>query len=169
MFLEVLPDIITSCIFKIKNYCKYIAKKNQKLMNEKNNKLDEIINKIPIKIFLLNNSGYLAISLMQDNLFNGKRIGCDKNTGVSNPSFIKIAEAYGIKTYKVNNNKELIDNIDKILDSNETILCEIMMVDNQLLIPRVQSSKDANGKIISNSLDNMFPYLSDDEMKQIML
>ena len=126
-------------------------------------------NKIPVKIFLLNNSGYLAISLMQDNLFNGKRIGCDKNTGVSNPNFIKIAEAYGIKTYKVNNNKELIDNIDKILDSNETILCEIMMVDNQLLIPRVQSSKDANGKIISNSLDNMFPYLSDDEMKQIML
>ena len=50
-------------------------------------------NKIPVKIFLLNNSGYLAISLMQDNLFNGNRIGCDKNTSVSNPNFIKIAEA----------------------------------------------------------------------------
>jgi hypothetical protein len=44
-----------------------------------------------------------------------------------------------------------------------------MMIENQLLIPRVQSSKDSNGKIISNSLENMFPYLSEDEMKEIML
>jgi acetolactate synthase-1/2/3 large subunit len=32
-------------------------------------------NKIPLKIFVLNNNGYLAISLMQDNLFNSKYIG----------------------------------------------------------------------------------------------
>ena len=43
------------------------------------------------------------------------------------------------------------------------------MTENQLLIPRVQSSKDENGKIISNSLENMFPYLDDEEMKKIML
>jgi hypothetical protein len=42
------------------------------------------------------------------------------------------------------------------------------MVENQLLIPRVQSSKDAAGKIVSNSLENMFPYLSEEEMKEIM-
>ena len=43
------------------------------------------------------------------------------------------------------------------------------MVENQLLIPRVQSSKDTEGKIISNSLENMFPYLSEEEIKEIML
>jgi acetolactate synthase-1/2/3 large subunit len=156
----------------------YMADSNKKLvlivgdggMQMNIQELQTIIhNRIPIKIFLLNNNGYLAISLMQDNLFNGRRVGCDKDSGVSNPDFIKIAEAYGIKTYRVSNNKELVDNIDDILNSNETVLCEIMMVENQLLIPRVQSSKDADGKIISNSLENMFPYLSDDEMKKIML
>lgn len=124
--------------------------------------------KIPIKIFLLNNNGYLAISLMQDNLFKGNYIGSNPESGVSNPDFIKLASAYGFKVYSVNNNTELEENIDLILNDNGPVFCEIKMVENQLLIPRVQSSKDADGKIISNSLENMFPYLSEEEMKQIM-
>ena len=128
-----------------------------------------IHNKIPLKIFLLNNNGYLAISLMQDNLFKGKYIGSNPDSGISNPNFTKLADAYGFKTYILNNNTELENKIDEILNTEGPVLCEIMMVENQLLIPRVQSSKDKNGKIISNSLENMFPYLSDDEMKEIML
>lgn len=127
-----------------------------------------IHNKIPLKIFLLNNNGYLAISLMQDNLFKGKYIGSNLESGVSNPNFIKLADAYGFKTYTFNNNTELEKNIDEVLNTEGPVLCEIMMIENQLLIPRVQSSKDENGKIISNSLENMFPYLSKEEMKEIM-
>ena len=43
------------------------------------------------------------------------------------------------------------------------------MVENQLLVPRVQSSKNENGEIISNSLENMFPFLPENEVKNIML
>ena len=125
-------------------------------------------NKIPLKIFLLNNNGYLAISLMQDNLFKGKYIGSNPESGVSNPNFVKLAEAYGFKTYSFNNNTELENGIEGVLNEDGPVLCEIMMVENQLLIPRVQSSKDKNGKIVSNSLENMFPYLSEEEMKKIM-
>ena len=128
-----------------------------------------IHNKIPLKIFLLNNNGYLAISLMQDNLFKGNYIGSNPDSGVSNPNFIKLADAYGFKTYTFNNNTELENGIDEVLNVKGPTLCEIKMIENQLLIPRVQSSKDKNGKIISNSLENMFPYLSDEEMKEIML
>jgi acetolactate synthase-1/2/3 large subunit len=127
-----------------------------------------IHNKIPIKIFVLNNQGYLAISLMQDNLFKGNYIGSTKNSGVSSPDFCKLADAYGFKTYKFRNNEELDLNIDKVLSENVPTLCEISMIENQLLIPRVQSSKDSKGNIISNSLENMFPYLSEEEMKEIM-
>jgi acetolactate synthase-1/2/3 large subunit len=127
-----------------------------------------IHNKIPLKIFLLNNNGYLAISLMQDNLFKGKYIGSNSSSGISNPNFNKLAEAYGFKTYKINNNTELKENINNILNENGPILCEIMMIEDQLLVPRVQSSKDKDGRIISNSLENMFPYLDEKEMKKIM-
>jgi acetolactate synthase-1/2/3 large subunit len=124
--------------------------------------------KIPIKIFLLNNNGYLAISLMQDNLFKGKYIGSNPQSGVSNPDFLGIARAYDFETFNFINNTELEENIDSVLRQKGPTFCEIKMVENQLLIPRVQSSKDADGKIISNSLENMFPYLSEEEMKKIM-
>jgi len=124
--------------------------------------------KIPIKIFLLNNNGYLAISLMQDNLFKSNYIGSNPQSGVSNPDFLGLARAYGFETFNFINNTELEENIDSVLKQKGPTFCEIKMVENQLLIPRVQSSKDADGKIISNSLENMFPYLSEEEMKEIM-
>jgi acetolactate synthase-1/2/3 large subunit len=126
-----------------------------------------IHNNIPLKIFVLNNNGYLAITLMQDNLFNGKYIGSNKESGVSSPNFVKLAEAYGFKTYKFSNNTELLSGIDSVLLETGPVLCEIDMIENQLLIPRVQSSKNSDGQIISNSLENMFPFLSDEEMNEI--
>lgn len=126
-------------------------------------------NNIPLKMFVLNNGGYLAISLMQDNLFKGNYIGSNKESGVSSPNFVKLANAYGIKTFKFQNNQQLEEGIDEVLNYKGAVLCEIMMPENQLLVPRVQSSKTEDGKIISNSLENMFPFLSEEEMKQIML
>jgi acetolactate synthase-1/2/3 large subunit len=127
-----------------------------------------IHNNVPLKIFVLNNNGYLAITLMQDNLFNGNYIGSNNKSGISSPNFTKLAEAYGFKTFKLKNNTELEDNINLVLNTEGPVLCEIMMTENQLLIPRVQSSKDTEGKIISTSLENMFPYLDAIEMKEIM-
>jgi acetolactate synthase-1/2/3 large subunit len=128
-----------------------------------------IHNKIPLKIFVLNNNGYLAISLMQDNLFKSNYIGSNNESGISSPDFVKLAEVYGFKTYKFNNNNELENGIEMVLNENGPVLCEIMMTENQLLIPRVQSSKNNKGEIVSNSLENMFPFLNSEEMKNIML
>lgn len=125
-------------------------------------------NQIPIKIFILNNNGYLAISLMQDNLFEGNYIGSTPNSGVSSPDFLKIASAYGIKSVKFSSNQELEKGIEDVLNYQGPILCEIEMPEHQLLIPRVQSKKDESGKITSVSIENMFPFLPDKELKQIM-
>jgi acetolactate synthase I/II/III large subunit len=123
---------------------------------------------IPLKIFILNNEGYLAISLMQDNLFKSKYIGCNPDSGVSSPDFCKIAKAYGIKSIRVNNNKQLEDKIEDVLNYSGPILCEIMMPSDQLLVPRVQSKKNSKGEIESTSLENMFPFLDSKELSNIM-
>lgn len=115
--------------------------------------------KLPIKIFILNNNGYLAISLMQDNLFNKNYVGCNKQSGVSSPSFVKIAAAYNIKSYECNSVETLTSVLPEILSADVPVICEVHMIENQLLIPRVQSKKDADGKIVSATLDNMFPFL----------
>jgi len=117
-----------------------------------------ITNKIPIKIFVFNNQGYRAITIMQENLFEGSYVASDNSSGVVSPNFCEIAKAYKLKTYNIRNNQDL-SLIPTVLDCEEPILCEINMNQEQLMIPRVQSEKDENGNIISNSLDKMFPYI----------
>lgn len=120
--------------------------------------------KIPIKIIVLNNDGYLAISLMQDNLFNKNHFGADSKSGVGSPNFIKLANAYNIAGHRLNTIEDVENKLAALLDEDGPALIEINMVRNQLLIPRVQSRRDTDGKIVSGSLDVMFPFL-DKEMQ----
>ena len=122
---------------------------------------------LPIKIFILNNNGYLAISLMQDNLFASDYVGSTPESGVSSPDFCEIGKAYGIKTFRLSNNQQLSNSIEELMETKGPFICEIIMPPNQLLIPRVQSMKDKEGNIISPSLDIMFPFLSENEVKNI--
>jgi acetolactate synthase-1/2/3 large subunit len=100
--------------------------------------------KIPLKIIILNNNGYLAISLMQDNLFKN-RFGAD----ISSPDFNAIAQVYGIQTFET---------VPACLAHCGPSLMNVTMVRNQLLIPRVMSYKDpVTNQIKSGTLENMFP------------
>jgi len=123
---------------------------------------------IPIKIFLLNNNGYLAISIMQDNLFKGRHIGSTKETGVSSPDFYKLAKAFGIKAKKYKNLSTLDSDINKILSSKDSFLVEITQQDEQFMMPRLQSVKNADGSITSGTLENMWPHLEKDELNMII-
>jgi acetolactate synthase-1/2/3 large subunit len=117
---------------------------------------------LPIKIILLNNDGMLAISLMQDNLFNKNRFGADSDSGVSNPNFIALANAYGIPAYHLSDMTQVKEKLHHLLDIDGPVLIEVNMVRNQLLIPRVQSKRDPSGKIVSGSLETMFPFIEDE-------
>jgi acetolactate synthase-1/2/3 large subunit len=96
---------------------------------------------------------------MQDNLFNKRRFGADRDSGVSAPDFCKLSLAYGIPSAKLNNIQEVKKNLSLLLDKKGPMLIEVNMVRDQLMIPRVQSKRDKDGKIISGSLDVMFPFL----------
>jgi acetolactate synthase I/II/III large subunit len=52
--------------------------------------------KLPIKIIVFNNEGYLFIKHTQKMLFKGNYTGVNKDTGVSLPNFEKIATAFDI-------------------------------------------------------------------------
>ena len=104
---------------------------------------------------------------MQDNLFGGKRFGADATSGVSNPNFIKLADAYGIPAHKLKTLDDVKNNLGYLLDQPGPMFIEVNMVRDQLLIPRVQSKKDSEGKIVSGSLDAMFPFLSDLTVEQV--
>jgi acetolactate synthase-1/2/3 large subunit len=113
---------------------------------------------IPIKIFIFNNNGYLAIKLMQKNLFKDNFVASSIKSGVSSPDFIKIAESYGLKTFLIKNNSEVENIIKDVLDYKESCLCNIDMIEEQLIIPRVQAIG------LNKSLEYMFPYINEKEL-----
>ncbi len=124
--------------------------------------------KLPIILFVLNNSGYLTIKLMQQNHF-GRYVGSDKASGVSFPDIIKVASAYGIKTDRISNNDEMHNKLENVLKETGPFVCEIIIPENQQLIPRVSSLKRPDGTIISKPLEDLFPFLERDEFYENMI
>jgi acetolactate synthase-1/2/3 large subunit len=57
--------------------------------------------KLPIKIIIFNNDGYLMIKHTQNALFNGRRVGVDMNSGVSCPNFTSVATSFGIPAFQI--------------------------------------------------------------------
>jgi acetolactate synthase I/II/III large subunit len=123
---------------------------------------------LPIILFVLNNGGYLTIKLMQQNHF-GRYVGAEKSSGVSCPDIIKVGQAYGIGTERINNHAELDAKINSVLEQKGPFICEIMMSDTQPLIPRVSSIKKPDGSIVSQPLENLFPFLAKKEFEDNMI
>ncbi|MBT3666343.1 MAG: thiamine pyrophosphate-binding protein, partial [Opitutae bacterium] len=123
---------------------------------------------LPIKLFVLNNKGYLTIKATQQNHF-GRFVGAEASSGVTCPDIIKIATAYGLPTAKIASSEELTDKIDSILQTPGPIVCEIIMGENQPLIPRVSSLKKPDGTIISKPIEDLYPFLSREEFLENMI
>lgn len=126
-------------------------------------------NKLPVKIFVLNNRGYSSIRQTQENFFGPPYVGCDKNSGVSSPSFVKVARAYGIKAERIANHKNMAQKIRKAIKSKSAILCEVMLEPDYKFAPRLSSRKLNDGRIISSPLEDMSPYLKRHEFRDNML
>ena len=115
-------------------------------------------NKLAVKILLLNNSGYHAIKSMQDNLFPGNAIGCHPESGVSNPDFRLIAQAYNLPYSRIESQEQLVKELPALLAADGACFCELIMQKDQLLLPRAQSHLDENGHIVSAKLESLKYY-----------
>jgi len=123
---------------------------------------------LPLKIFVLNNEGYLTIRISQGTYF-GRFLGEGPASGVSFPDCRKIARAYGIRFLRATNNAKLNQVLDEALRYNGPVICEIMAPRDQLIMPRVTSQKRPNGTMVSKPLEDMFPFLDREEFKRSML
>ncbi|MGE0918217.1 thiamine pyrophosphate-dependent enzyme [Trichlorobacter lovleyi] len=124
--------------------------------------------RLPIILFVLNNRGYLTIKLMQQNHF-GRYVGSDPGSGVVCPDLLKIAAAYGIPAERISTQAGLEDRLDAVLAQPGPFICEIMMPENQPLIPRVSSLKKPDGTITAKPLEDLYPFLDRDEFYNNMI
>lgn len=115
--------------------------------------------KLPVKIFVWNNNGYLSIRATQSKFFNGHFIGTDKSSGVSFPSLKAIAKAYGIKYYSVSKSRRLDQAIAEVLRQKVAVICEVACQPNQEIVPTVSSLRKDDGTMVSKPLEDMYPFL----------
>lgn len=121
-----------------------------------------------IKIFIVNNNGYASIRSSQKNYF-GRLVGADGASGFSLPSWTTVAAAYGIKAYQINDNASLKEQIEAVLTFKGPAICEVFVEANEERQPRVASVVNKDGSMSSRPLEDMFPFLSREELLENMI
>ncbi len=125
--------------------------------------------KLPIKIFIFNNDGYLMIKHTQKNLFGGEYSAVNAKTGVSCPDYGKISEGFGIEYFSMKTWNDFESSISKVMDAKNPIICEVFMDPEQFFYPKLTPTIDKTGKITSPPLEDLSPMISREELKQNML
>jgi acetolactate synthase-1/2/3 large subunit len=125
--------------------------------------------KLPIKLFIFNNDGYLMIKHTQNALFKTGYVGTDKASGVSCPDFSKIAAAFNIPSFQIHGWDECDDTIAKIQAATGPIICEVFMHPEQLFTPKLSLVAKEDGTLVSPPLEDLSPLVARDLLEQLML
>jgi acetolactate synthase I/II/III large subunit len=124
---------------------------------------------LPVKLFVWNNDGYLSIRATQGKFFEGRFIGTDSESGLSFPDTEKIAHAYGLKYFKAASSADLDGVLDQVLAYDGPVLCEIMCLRDQEIVPSVASKRLPSGQMVSRPLEDMYPFLDRDVFRNEMI
>ena len=122
---------------------------------------------IPIKIFILNNQGYLSIRTTQNNFF-GRLTGEGPGSGITFPDFVRLGEAFGIPSVRLDVT-DYQPKLVSLLNKKGPVLCEVILDETQGFEPRMSSRQLEDGQIVTPPLEDMFPFLEKDELARNML
>jgi acetolactate synthase I/II/III large subunit len=125
-------------------------------------------NNLPIKMFIINNKGYLSIRQTQTRYFNSNFVGESAQSGVSFPDLLKISSAYGIKYVELTC-ANLSEGLDEVLKSKAPVICEVKSLENQIIIPTNTAEISPSGVMISKPLEDMYPFLEREEFLSNMI
>lgn len=121
---------------------------------------------LPIKLFVLNNNGYISIQQTQRNFFEGRFTACTQNSGVSIPDFVALGKAFGLNTVKIESLDGLSEQIKKVLEADGPILCEVMLSPDYIFAPKLSAKKLPDGTMVSPSLEDLYPFLDRKEYEE---
>ncbi len=123
--------------------------------------------RLPIKIFVLNNNGYLSIRASQKGFF-GDVVGESPESGVTFPDFVELAQAYRLAAKRLDT-ADFEAGVREVLNAGGPCLCEVMLDPAQGFEPRQSSRPLPDGRIVSAPLEDMFPFLPREELKANMI
>lgn len=126
-----------------------------------------IYNNLNLKIVILNNNGYHSIRQTQKNLFQPPMYGVCSDNGVSFPDFEKLSAAFGFPYFKVDSIEGADSQIQSALGTEGPVVIEAFLDPEQKFSPKLSARRLPDGTMVSPSLEDMSPFLSQEEMKAI--
>ncbi len=115
-------------------------------------------NKVPVKIFIVNNNAYAVIRKRQIDLFRTRTIGVDPSDGISCPDFKKVANAFNITYVKIKSSKNLEKQIKSVIDIEGPTLCEVMGKQDQDYIMS-SYAKNSKNRIVRRPIEDQAPFI----------
>ncbi len=129
-----------------------------------------ITNKLPVKIFLINNDGYHSIRLTQNNLFSEfSKVGIGpESEDLAFPTFRKIAEAFGYPYIAIHTGDDLEGKLAEALRTAAPVFCEVFTDTTQVWAPKSSARREPDGSLTSPPLEDLAPFLPREELAENM-
>jgi acetolactate synthase-1/2/3 large subunit len=127
-----------------------------------------------LKIFLLDNGGYLTIKQTQQLGFEGRLMGVNKETGLSFPHWATVMAGFGIGWEFLNNNHRnhygnpFKDGLRSILRTKGPYVTICRMNPDQPQAPRSVNRRNPDGTMNPTKLEDAFPFLDPAEVEEMM-
>lgn len=121
-------------------------------------------NNLNLRILVLNNAGYESIRTTQTNWFEGRFVGSDFASGIGNPNFAKLADAYGLGYARLADPAALAETVREVLSHDGPIICEVIVSPDQPRTPRASSYRHLDGTMESRPIEDLFPFLPRQEI-----
>ena len=124
---------------------------------------------LPVKLFVLCNHGYGAIQATQTNVFDRHFVACNPESGLTLPDIRRVAEAYGIRTFRITKNDELSETVRAVLEADGPVICEVQTPITLTARPKQVSYRRSDGQMESLPLEFMNPPLPEEELRGDMI
>ena len=92
-----------------------------------------------IKLFVINNGGYVSMKKWQDDVFDGRRIDTSESTGAGTLNLKKIANAFDLDYLLINDYKNVNQQLSELMNNPNPVFVEVI-TDNQQRI--IEAFKD---------------------------
>lgn len=123
--------------------------------------------KLPIKLFVSDNSGYSMIYGSQNGNFH-RLSGCTKESGLTLPNMERIGQAFNIKTFNLEDNSGIPNMVKNVLEYDGPVICRVKTDIEQQVTPKQCNYMREDGQMASRPLYDMAPLIDEIELRKIL-
>ena len=119
-------------------------------------------NRLPVKLFVFQNSGYLLIRHNQHNYMDDRFLGVGPDSGLETPDFCKVAAAYELDSCELAVGDDLEGKPREILAKDGPFVCQVRVQEFGELAPRIASRVMPDGSLKAAEFDDLYPFCTNE-------